>query len=110
VLDRIVEASLKPVVMFSPGATARIPGDVVYRDFMHETVVLNLQTGKYHGLNPTGGRMLRVLEKSPKLAEAARILADDYGQPLDDIERDLHEFCAELERRGLLVIDNGGDG
>jgi hypothetical protein len=94
----------------SPHASARIPPDVVYRDFMHETVVLNLQTGKYHGLNPTGGRMLRVLEKTPRLRDAARILSEDYGQPLEQMEQDLHAFCAELERRGLLVIDAGDDG
>jgi hypothetical protein len=91
----------------NPDATARIPAEVVYRDFMHETVVLNLQTGKYHGLNPTGGRMLRVLEKMPQLRGAAKILAEDYGQPIEQMELDLYEFCAELERRGLLVIDSG---
>ena len=34
------------------------PQHVVYRSFPSETVVLNLQTGSYHGLNATAGRML----------------------------------------------------
>ena len=88
-------------------ASARIPDDVVYRDFMHETVVLNLKTGKYHGLNPTGGRILRVLEQTPRLRDAARILASDYGQPVEQMEQDICEFCSELEARGLLAIDAG---
>lgn len=86
-------------------ATARIPSDVVYRDFMHETVMLNLGTGKYHGLNPTGGRMLRVLESTPHLRAAARVLADDYGQPLERVERDLCTFCLKLEERGLIALE-----
>jgi coenzyme PQQ synthesis protein D (PqqD) len=91
-------------------ATARIPADVVFRDFMHETVVLNLKTGKYHGLNPTGGRMLRVLEKTPRLRDAAQILAEDYKQPVAQMEQDLCEFCSELEGRGLLALDVGDTG
>src|SRR5438270_10715231 len=87
--------------------SARIPENVVYRDFMHETVILNLQTGKYHGINPTGGRMLRVLERTPRLREAAQVLADDYGLPVEQIQQDLCGFCVELEQRGLLAIDVG---
>jgi hypothetical protein len=41
-------------------ASLRLPQHVVHRSFVAETVVLNLQTGKYHGLNPVGGRMLEV--------------------------------------------------
>ena len=33
--------------------SARIPQHVVFRGFATETVVLNLETGKYHGLNPS---------------------------------------------------------
>ena len=46
-------------------SSARLPDHVVYRTFVYETVVLNLQTGKYHGLNRTGGRMLELLEREP---------------------------------------------
>jgi len=43
------------------GACLRLPEHVVHRSFVAETVVLNLQTGRYHGLNPVGGRMLDAL-------------------------------------------------
>lgn len=33
-----------------------VPDHVVYRAFVDETVVLNLDTGRYHGLNAVGGR------------------------------------------------------
>lgn len=89
-------------------AQARIPSDVVYRDFMHETVILNLQTGKYHGLNPTGGRMLQVLERTPLLRDAAQILADDYGQPFERVAQDLCDFCLQLEERGLISLERRG--
>ncbi len=46
----------------------RIPHHVVFRHFVNETVVLNLQTGKYHGLNRTAGRMLHELITEGSLA------------------------------------------
>ena len=35
---------------------AVVPEHVVYRTFVSETVVLNLQSGHYHGINTSGGR------------------------------------------------------
>ena len=59
----------------------RVPDHVVHRSFVAETVVLNLQTGRYHGLNPTAGRMLEVLDDKGSVREAASVLAEEYGQP-----------------------------
>ena len=39
----------------------RVPDHVVYRDFAEQTVVLNLRTGRYHGLNETSSQMLDAL-------------------------------------------------
>jgi hypothetical protein len=88
-------------------ATMRLPQHVVYRTFVKETVILNLQTGKYHGLNPTGGRMLQMLEKSETAREAATKLADEYGRPVAEIEEDVAAFCADLLDRGLIEMSGG---
>jgi hypothetical protein len=86
-------------------ARITIPQHVVFRSFVKETVVLNLDTGRYHGLNPVGGRMLEVLREKPLVRDAAAQLAGEYGQPADEIERDLLEFCDELASRGLVERD-----
>ncbi len=66
--------------------------------------MLNLGTGKYHGLNPTAGRMLEMLEEAPTIGAAAELLAEEYAQGLGQIEDDLCEFCMDLRARGLLEI------
>jgi hypothetical protein len=91
----------------SLSAKGVLPPQVVYRTFPAETVVLNLDTGTYHGLNHTGGRMLEAVEGSPSLGDAAERLAGEYRQPLFDMQSDLREFCATLAERGLLVLDEG---
>lgn len=85
-------------------ARVSVPQGVVYRSFVKETVILNLDTGLYHGVNPTGGRMLSELEKAGSVREAAATLAREYDVPLTDIESDLCEFVEALVERGLLVI------
>jgi Coenzyme PQQ synthesis protein D (PqqD) len=86
-------------------ARVRIPQTVVYRSFVHETVLLNLETGLYHGTNPVGGTMLDTLSTAGSVQQAAERLAGQYGVPLDEIESDLCSFCAELAERGLLTVE-----
>ncbi len=86
-------------------SSVRLPEHVVHRAFAAETVVLNLQSGKYHGLNPVAGRMLEVLEQATTVQEAARQLAAEYEQPLETIEEDLCSLCADLTERGLIDTD-----
>jgi hypothetical protein len=81
-----------------------VPKHVVFRDFVSETVLLNIETGQYHGLNPVAGRMLSVLDSVGSVEEAARRLAQEFEQPLDRIETDLAELCEGLIERRLLEI------
>ena len=86
-------------------ARVRVPQEVVFRSFPKETVVLNLETGLYHGINPTGGRMLETLAKVGSVSEAATALAAQYEVPPEELQADLCGFCEALLERGLLVIE-----
>jgi Coenzyme PQQ synthesis protein D (PqqD) len=89
-------------------ARGRVPANVVYRDFVNETVALNLNTGTYHGLNPTAGRMLQAVERADTLREAAARLAEDNGWDLPTVETDLVELCRTLAESGLIELEDGG--
>src|SRR3954454_14530101 len=83
-------------------ARLRVPEHVVYRDFGDETVVLNLDSGQYHGLNPSAAAMLTPVNGAETVAAAVQPLAAELGQPEDVIERDLVELCRSLSDRGLV--------
>jgi hypothetical protein len=87
------------------GARVLIPQHVVYRTFPSETVVLNLHTGRYHGLNTTAGRMLDVLEAAGTVREAAGTLAIEFGLDPALVRRDVCALCRELLQRGLIDLD-----
>ena len=90
-------------------AVVRVPDHVVHRAFEAETLLLNLESGQYHGLNETGGRMLELLETTDgRVREAVEKLAEEYETDFDTIAGDLAEFCSQLEERGLIVVDEAG--
>jgi hypothetical protein len=84
----------------------RLPQHVVHRGFVAETVVLNLRTGKYHGLNPTAGKMLEALDAAPTVADAVPLLAAEYGIEQEQIQRDLLPLARALLGRELIVAAN----
>jgi Coenzyme PQQ synthesis protein D (PqqD) len=83
----------------------RVPRHVVYRPLPSETVIFNLQTGKYHGLNATAGSMLEALEQASCIRDGALAVAADYDQPEAVVERDMRELCDGLLARGLIELD-----
>ena len=89
----------------SPALRVRVPAHVVYRAFVAETVVLNLETGQYHGLNPTAARILETLEASDSIAVAIASLAEHYGLSQDEIGPDVLDLCGALADRGLVILE-----
>jgi Coenzyme PQQ synthesis protein D (PqqD) len=90
-------------------ARVRMPQHVVCRSFIAETVVLNLHTGQYHGLNPSAGRMLEALQQAPTVSAAVPEIAAQYGVEQELIQRDLLALVGGLLERGLIeTVDAGG--
>jgi hypothetical protein len=95
-----------PDTSLLPTSVVAVPRHVVYRSFPSESVVLNLQTGKYHGLNATAGAMLEALEKGSNIRQAAALLAERYAKPPATIEQDVLELCRLLLERGLIELES----
>jgi coenzyme PQQ synthesis protein D (PqqD) len=91
-------------------ARVRVPEHVVYRDFADETVILNLDSGKYHGLNRTAARMVETLDSAASVRSAVDSLAAEFEQPREVVERDVLALCRSLEERGLIARHAGDAG
>ncbi len=88
-------------------ARISVPDHVVYRSFDSETVVLNLGTGHYHGLNSTAGRMLDLLCETGSARLTAETLAREFNRPVEEIAGDVGELCRDLAARGLIEVGAG---
>jgi len=87
-------------------AHVRVPEHVIFRAFAAETVALNLQTGKFHGLNVTAGRMIELVQRAGCPRGAIAALADEYGVEPERIEADLADLLALLRQRELIELDD----
>ena len=89
-----------------PNGRITIPEGVVRRQFGDDKVLLNLATGHYHGLNPTGGYMIALLDETGDAEETARRTAQDLNTPIERVRDDLAALCAALTERGLIAVDD----
>lgn len=97
-----VSASAHPAL--SLGSRLRIPNDVVLQEVGGETVLLNLRTERYFGLDEVGTTMLAALRSDGSAQGALEAALRTYDVASDTLERDLLALFAELLQHGLLEI------
>ena len=82
-----------------------IPDDVVFREIDGESVLLDLTSGAYYGLNEVGTRIWALLVAGDRPGEALSRLRREYVVDDAVLEADLLELLGELRDRGLVRID-----
>jgi hypothetical protein len=85
-------------------APVLFPEHVVFRSFAHETVALNLRTGRFHGLNDTAGRMVQLVQRCALPRDAVAPLASEYGVSPEEVARDLERLLELLLERELIDV------
>jgi len=83
----------------------RIPDEVVTTKVGRETVLLNLQTGMYHSLDPVGTRFLDLLRSSGSLDSVVQAMLEEFEVSTEKLETDLLKLSQDMLTRGLLVKD-----
>lgn len=78
-----------------------IRDEVVFREVGGETVLLNLKTGTYFGLDPVGTRVWQLLGNHGSLAQVLEVMLGEYDIDLECLEHDLLELCSQLCANGL---------
>nr|MBC7244658.1 PqqD family protein [Chloroflexota bacterium] len=79
--------------------------DVLFRDLGGEAVVLNLQSGKYYGLDEVGTRIWSLLLEYGQVKQAYAALLGEYDVSEERLQEDLLHFVDELVSHGLVQID-----
>lgn len=85
----------------APEDRYRLNPEVVRRSFGSETVVLNVETGAYHGVDLVGTRILDGIEAGLTVRQVTADVAEAYAQAPEQVQADVVAFCAALEARGI---------
>ena len=77
---------------------------ILLREVGEEAVLLNLNTQQYYSLNPSGMRMLQVLNTSASMEQALSSLSEEYAVDPVLLRNDLRELLELLLKHGLIEI------
>lgn len=91
--------------MTSLAARVSIPDDVLFQDLDGEAVLLNLQSGKYFGLDPIGTRIWNLLAEHGTLAVAFQAILAEYDVDADRLRSDFLALVDQLASNGLIQLD-----
>ena len=81
-----------------------VPRHVVHRRFAAEAVLLNVETGRYYGMDEIGSRFFAVLGECSDIRSAVETLVQEFESPPARIQEDMVSFCAELLSMGLIEL------
>jgi hypothetical protein len=81
-----------------------IPSAILAREVGGETVLLNLDSGMYFGLDSVGTDVWRLLGTGVSLAQAATHLIEQYDVERAVLEADLLRLVNELAAGGLVTV------
>ncbi len=77
--------------------------DVVETAVGDETIILQLASGTYFGLDMIGTRIWELIKLGNKPTEVCQILADEFAVDIAAVQKDAREFIGELLAKGILV-------
>lgn len=82
--------------------TFRIPGEVLFQEVSGETVLLDLASESYFGLDSVGTRIWTLLKDDKSVGQVLDALLEEYEVDRETLEADLAELLDNLLAAGLI--------
>lgn len=82
--------------------TIKQSDDVLHQELSGETVLLNLKTEHYFGLDPVGTRIWQVLGETSSAERVVQQLLTEYEVDENTLRADVERLIGELSKAGLL--------
>jgi len=89
---------------------AAVPSHVLIRFLDQESVLLNLETERYFGLDAVGTRMWQLVTAAATVEAALGQLVEEYDAPLDTLRTDLTNLLQHLLDNGLIELQTADVG
>ena len=82
----------------------RVPDGVLISNLQEESVILNLDSERYFGLDDVGTRMLSVLSTSDSIEAAYESLREEYDVDGQVLRQDLLALVESLLQKGIVEV------
>ena len=81
-----------------------VPATVLFRELDGESVLLNLETESYLGLDDVGTRMWMLFTAEPSIQAAYEKLLAEYDVTPDALRRDVEVLLGQMLEHGLIAL------
>ena len=85
-----------------------VPSDVLVQEIQGESVLLNLNSGRYFGLDDVGTRMWKAFTGSETIEAACRALLSEFDVGPEVLRRDVRDLVEKLVEHGLVEVSGEG--
>jgi hypothetical protein len=76
---------------------------VICRELSGETVLLNLESGVYYGLDAVGTRVWQLIMQGHTIANVCDTMLEEYDVSPDVLNADVTRLVGELRDRGIVT-------
>jgi coenzyme PQQ synthesis protein D (PqqD) len=83
---------------------------VITRELSGETVLLNLESGVYYGLDTVGTRVWQLITQGRTIANVCDTMVEEYDVAPDVLHADVTRLVGELRDRGIVTRREQLDG
>ena len=84
----------------------KLADDVLVSNLEGESVLLNLKSERYYGLDQVGTRFLTLLSSSESIEHAFDALLAEYDVEAEVLRNDLTTLLLDLREQGLVEISD----
>lgn len=93
-----------PDSTLEPQTRVRRVDDVLETDIDDQTVMMDIDRGRYFGLNQTGTRIWALLAEPMAIGELCDRLMEQFDVPREQCEQQVVDYLESLLDRGLLQV------
>ena len=82
-----------------------VSSDVLEQELAGETVLLDLASESYFGLDAVGTRVWQLLQSGADHSELIDTLLEEYEVERDTLEKDITDLLQRLAEAGLITVE-----
>ena len=86
------------------GSRIKVSDEVLFQELQDESVLLDLKSGVYFGLDAVGTRIWQLFAEHERLSDVASAIVAEFDVAEDRCTTDLLVLVADLERKGLVTL------
>jgi ornithine carbamoyltransferase len=103
--NRWTLVTANPEIMKAKEGKVKISSEVLSQEINGETVLMDLASEQYFGLDAVGTRVWQLLKEGRSRQQLAMLLLDEFAVEQEQLEADITVFLEKLSAAGLITME-----